>query len=107
MNYLKDCFYYRQSRIREIVGNEIPEFVEVHQPDFPTVENTESITTVAIIRSGKVQIALSNSASEVYSSSADHLFENESFLRNIQTVMILANGVQLLWTINNIRIYKI
>ena len=60
----ENCFYYRQRRIREIVGNEIPQFVEVHQPDHPTVENTESIAAAAIIRSGKIQIALSNSASE-------------------------------------------
>ncbi len=60
----ENCFYYRQRRIREIVGNKIPEFVEIHQPDHPSVENTENITTAAVIRSGKVQIALSNSASE-------------------------------------------
>ena len=63
-NISENCFYYRQRRIREIVGSEIPEFVEVYRPDHPTTENAESITTAATIRSGKVQIALSNSASE-------------------------------------------
>ena len=60
----ENCFYYRQRRIREIVGNEIPEFVEVHQPDHSAAENPENIAATAIIRSGKVQIALSNSTSE-------------------------------------------
>lgn len=60
-NISENCFYYRQRRIREIVGSEIPEFIEVHQPDHPTTENA---TTAATIRSGKVQIDLSNSASE-------------------------------------------
>ena len=63
-NISENCFYYRLRRIREIVGSEIPEFVEVHRPDHPTTENAESITTAATIRSGKVQIDLSNSASE-------------------------------------------
>jgi len=60
----ENCFYYRQHRVREIIGNEIPEFVEIHQPDQPSVENIENLTVTAIIRSDKVQIDLSNSASE-------------------------------------------
>ena len=57
----ENCFYYRQHRVREIIGNEIPEFVEIHQP---YIENIENLTVTASIRSGKVQIDLSNSASE-------------------------------------------
>ena len=50
--------------IREIVGNEIPEFVEIHQPDLSAAENPKNITTTAVIQSGRIQISLSNSASE-------------------------------------------
>lgn len=60
----ENCFYYRQRRIREIVGNEIPEFVEIHQPDHSAAENPNNITTTAVIQSGRIQISLSNSASE-------------------------------------------
>ena len=60
----ENCFYYRQRRIREIVGNEIPEFVEIDQPDHSAAENPNNITTTAVIQSGRIQISLSNSASE-------------------------------------------
>lgn len=39
--------------IREISGNEIPEFVEIHQPDHPSAENTKNIITTAVIQSGR------------------------------------------------------
>ena len=57
----ENCFYYWQHRVREIIGNELPEFVEIHQP---SIENIENLTVTVIIRSGKVQIDLSNSTSE-------------------------------------------
>lgn len=60
----ENCFYYRQRRIREIVGNEIPEFVEIHQPDHSAAETPKNITITAVIQSGRIQISLSNSASE-------------------------------------------
>ena len=60
----ENCFYYRQRRISEIVGNDIPEFVEIHQPDLSAADNPKNITTTAVIQSGRIQISLSNSASE-------------------------------------------
>lgn len=60
----ENCFYYRQHRIRELIENEVPRFVEIHQPDVPTVGNIETLKSAAIIRSGKLQIDLDNSASE-------------------------------------------
>ncbi len=60
----ENCFYYRQHRLREIIGSEIPEFVEIHQPDAPAARNIENINSAATIRSGKVKIDLNNSASE-------------------------------------------
>ena len=60
----ENCFYYRQHRIRELIENEVPRFVEIHQPDVPAAGNIESLKSAAIIRSGKLQIDLDNSASE-------------------------------------------
>ena len=60
----ENCFYYRQHRIRELIENEVPRFVEIHQPDHSAAENPNNITTTAVIQSGRIRISLSNSASE-------------------------------------------
>ena len=60
----ENCFYYRQHRIRELIENEVPKFIEIHRPDVPASGNVESLKSAAIIRSGKLQIDLDNSASE-------------------------------------------
>ena len=56
----ENCFYYRQRRIREIVGNEIPEFVEIHQPDHSAAENPNNISNQAGYRSVSVILRLRN-----------------------------------------------
>ena len=60
----ENCFYYRQHRIRELIEGKIPKFIEIHQPDIPVAGNVEPLKSAAIIRSGKLQIDLDNSASE-------------------------------------------
>lgn len=60
----ENCFYYRLHRIRELIENEVPRFIEIHQPDVPVTGNVEPLKSAAVIRSGKLQIDLDNSASE-------------------------------------------
>lgn len=54
----ENCFYYRLHRIRELIENEVPKFIEIHQPDVPATGNVEPLKSEAVIRSGKLQINL-------------------------------------------------
>lgn len=67
----ENCFFYRQRKLREIAEKNIPQFVEINQPEDPAASlmqseqmNLDNERSSATIRYGKITIALDDSASE-------------------------------------------
>ena len=65
----ENCYYYRQQKLRNLMGSEFPKFVEIHEPEEQTSvqsynENNIISTSTAYIKTGSSVIGLTNNASE-------------------------------------------
>lgn len=63
----RNCFYYRQRRLRRQFMEALPQFVELNPPAAPEIQETthlENFNSTARITIGGVSIELSNAASE-------------------------------------------
>lgn len=58
------CFYYRQQKLRELLGSEIPTFVEIQKPQSVASPNLDNTNSAASIQAGRITFSLSNQASE-------------------------------------------
>ena len=59
----ENCYYYRQQKLRESVGEALCRFVEIQQPQ--AAQHNENLNnSAAQIVSGQVVIGLNNNASE-------------------------------------------
>lgn len=58
------CYYYRQQKLRELFGSEIPMFAELQPPVPPADTDLDNTDSVASISSGRTTVHLTNQASE-------------------------------------------
>jgi len=63
----ENCYYYRLNKLRELMGSELPKFVEIkapvtEKPEAPHIENIISAT--AFLQVGGTTVNLTNDASE-------------------------------------------
>jgi len=61
------CYYYRLNKLRELMGSELPEFVEIkapaaEKPEAPHIENI--ISAAAFVQVAGTTVNLTNDASE-------------------------------------------
>ena len=65
----ENCYYYRQQKLRNLMGSELHKFVEIHMPEERSSahshnENSIISTATAYIKTGASVICLTNDASE-------------------------------------------
>lgn len=66
-NISENCYYYRKSKLREIAGSGLTQFIDITRPAKEAVSGTyieNSINSTAVMQIGTVKVSLTNEASE-------------------------------------------
>lgn len=66
-NISENCYYYRKSKLREIAGSGLTQFIDITRPAQEAVSGTyieNHINSTAVMQIGTVKVSLTNEAGE-------------------------------------------